>query len=130
MTLLVDPPSPRDRGGQRQSTQRSATDQLEGAQGGRSRVDGAETQVDDDARAEPADVRVAEVDSAQLGSDQPDAATPPRLAEPPIPGGRVEAAMGVIIRVLSHSPLARPLPAVILSALRSEERRVGKECVP
>ena len=25
--------------------------------------------------------------------------------------------MGVIIRVLSHSPLARPLPAVILSAL-------------
>jgi hypothetical protein len=42
---------------------------------------------------------------------------PPRLAEPPITGGRVEAAMGVIIRVLSHSPLARPLPAVILSAL-------------
>jgi hypothetical protein len=117
MTLLVDPPSPRDRGGQRQSTQRSATDQLEGAQGGRSRVDGAETQVDDDAGAEPADVRVAEVDSAQLGSDQPDTATPPKLAEPPIPGGRVEAAMGVIIRVLSHSPLARPLPAVILSAL-------------
>ena len=35
MTLLVDPPSPRDRGGQRQSTQRSATDQLDGAQGGR-----------------------------------------------------------------------------------------------
>ena len=25
--------------------------------------------------------------------------------------------MGVIIRVLSHSPLARPLPAVLLSAL-------------
>ena len=117
MTLLVDPPSPRDRGGERQSTQRSATDQLDGAQGGRSRVDGAETQVDDDARAEPADVRVAEVDSAQLGSEQPDTATPPKLAEPPIPGGRVEAAMGVIIRVLSHSPLARPLPAVILSAL-------------
>jgi hypothetical protein len=117
MTLLVDPPSPRDRGGERQSTQRSATDQLDGAQGGRSRVDDAETQVDDDARAEPADVRVAEVDGAQLGSDQPDTATPPKLAEPPIPGGRVEAAMGVIIRVLSHSPLARPLPAVILSAL-------------
>ncbi len=55
MTLLVDPPSPRDRGGERQSTQRSATDQLDGAQGGRSQVDGAETQVDD-ARAEPADV--------------------------------------------------------------------------
>src|SRR5580692_1054229 len=74
MTLLVDPPSPRDRGGQRQSTQRSST-------------------------------------------DQPDTASRPKLAEPPIPGGRVEAAMGVIIRVLSHSPLARPLPAVILSAL-------------
>jgi hypothetical protein len=40
-----------------------------------------------------------------------------RLAEPPIPGGRVEAAMGVLIRVLSSSPLARPLPAVSLSAL-------------
>ena len=37
MTLLVDPPSPRDRGGQRQSTQRSATDQLDGAQVGRVR---------------------------------------------------------------------------------------------
>ena len=71
----------------------------------------------DDARAEPADVRVAEVDSAPLGTDQPDTATVPRLAEPPIPGGRVEAAMGALIRVLSHSPLARPLPAVILSAL-------------
>jgi hypothetical protein len=125
MTLLVDPPSPRDRGGERQSTQRSATDQLDGAQGGRSHVNGAETHVDgaethvDDARAEPADARVAEVDSAPLGTDQPDTATAtaPKLAEPPIPGGRVEAAMGALIRVLSHSPLARPLPAVILSAL-------------
>jgi len=43
-------------------------------------------------------------------------AGPVKLAEPPIPGGRVEAAMGVVIRVLSHSRLARPLPAVILSA--------------
>jgi hypothetical protein len=41
----------------------------------------------------------------------------PRLAEPPLTGGRVEALMGRLIRVLSHSPLARPLPAVILSAL-------------
>jgi len=41
----------------------------------------------------------------------------PRLAEPPITGGRVEALMGELIRVLSHSRLARPLPAVILSAL-------------
>jgi hypothetical protein len=45
------------------------------------------------------------------------AAPPSKLAEPPIPGGRVEAMMGVLIRVLSHSRLARPLPAVTLSAL-------------
>src|SRR5450756_116635 len=49
--------------------------------------------------------------------DVVDVAAPPKLAEPPIPGGRVEAAMGVVIKLLSHSPLARPLPAVILSAL-------------
>src|SRR5438132_12480151 len=41
----------------------------------------------------------------------------PKLAEPPIPGGRVEAMMGVLIRALASSPLARPLPAVSLSAL-------------
>jgi hypothetical protein len=41
----------------------------------------------------------------------------PRLAEPPITGGRVEALMGLLIKVLSHSPLARPLPAIVLSAL-------------
>src|ERR1700758_5192339 len=41
----------------------------------------------------------------------------PKLAEPPIPGGRVEALMGRLIKVLSHSRLARPLPAVTLSAL-------------
>ena len=47
----------------------------------------------------------------------PAVGTTPQLAEPPIPGGRVEALMGVLIRVLAHSPLARPLPAVTLSAL-------------
>jgi hypothetical protein len=45
----------------------------------------------------------------------PEAAT--RLAEPPIPGGRVEALMGALIRALAHSPLARPRLAVSLSAL-------------
>src|SRR6516225_5927033 len=45
------------------------------------------------------------------------AAPSPKLADPPIPGGRVEALMGVLIRVLASSPLARPLPAVSLSAL-------------
>jgi len=47
----------------------------------------------------------------------PARAQPARLAEPPIPGGRVEAMMGVLIRALKSSPLARPLPAVTLSAL-------------
>ena len=41
----------------------------------------------------------------------------PRLAEPPLTGGHVEAVMGRVIRVLSHSPLARPLPAALLSGL-------------
>ena len=43
---------------------------------------------------------------------RPRPTTQPRLAEPPLTGGRVEALMGSLIRVLSHSPLARPLPAV------------------
>jgi hypothetical protein len=42
---------------------------------------------------------------------------PGKLAEPPIPGGRVEALMGRLIKILSHSRLARPKPAVTLSAL-------------
>jgi hypothetical protein len=45
------------------------------------------------------------------------AAPAPKLADPPIPGGPVEAMMGVLIRVLASSPLARPLPAMSLSAL-------------
>jgi hypothetical protein len=40
-----------------------------------------------------------------------------KLAEPLIPGGRVEAMMGVLIRALKASALARPLPAVSLSVL-------------
>jgi hypothetical protein len=42
---------------------------------------------------------------------------PPKLAEPPITGGKVEELMGRVIKVLAHSPLARPLPAVTLSGL-------------
>ena len=92
MSLLVDPP-PRNRAARRSATDagRSATDQVDA-----SRLD-----------APPPNVADA----------PPGTAEPAKLAEPPIPGGRVEAAMGVIIRVLSHSRLARPLPAVILSAL-------------
>jgi hypothetical protein len=50
-------------------------------------------------------------------ASDPAAAQVPRLAEPPIPGGRVEAMMGVLIRALKSSPLAQPLPAVSLSVL-------------
>ena len=50
-------------------------------------------------------------------ASDPAAAQPGKLAEPPIPGGRVEALMGMLIRTLKSSPLARPLPAVSLSVL-------------
>src|SRR5579863_5265853 len=50
-------------------------------------------------------------------TDADPGAAEPRLAEPPLTGGRVEDLMGRLIKVLSHSPLARPLPAVTLSAL-------------
>ena len=70
----------------------------------------------------PAAVRPAASAIGPAASVRPAAAAvapapAPKLAEPPIPGGRVEALMGVLIRVLSHSRLARPLPAVTLSAL-------------
>lgn len=62
--------------------------------------------------AEPAEAaKAAEAEVAKA------AETAPRLAEPPLTGGRVEALMGELIRVLSHSRFARPLPAVLLSAL-------------
>jgi hypothetical protein len=41
----------------------------------------------------------------------------PLLTEPPIPGGKVEAQMGNLIKVLSSSLLTRPKVAVTLSAL-------------
>ena len=58
-------------------------------------------------------VRAQDVASAH----DPAVAQGPRLAEPPIPRGRVEALISVLIRALKSSPLARPLPAVSLSAL-------------
>jgi hypothetical protein len=103
MTLLVDPP-PRNRAAGRSATDaaRSATDQLDD-----SRLDTSPPNL--------ADTPTRAAEPAKLA--EPTGTESAKLAEPPIPGGRVEAAMGVIIRVLSHSPLARPLPAVILSAL-------------
>jgi hypothetical protein len=110
MTLLVDPP-PRNRG-----AGRSATDAGPPAAG---HLDTATDQLDDSRLDTPppnlADSSPSVAGPAKLA--EPTGTEPAKLAEPPIPGGRVEAVMGVIIRVLSHSPLARPLPAVILSAL-------------
>ena len=82
----------------------------------------------DPPQRDSADERSARGDRGTITAPRPPAAPPapvpppapapaPRLAEPPIPGGRVEAMMGALIRVLAHSPLARPLPAVTLSAL-------------
>jgi hypothetical protein len=76
-----------------------------------------------DGRSAPADQFAAgsrppgTMTAARPVTASPATAPAPKLAEPPIPGGRVEAMMGVLIRVLAHSPLARPLPAVTLSAL-------------
>src|SRR5215469_5917368 len=78
----------------------------------------------DPPQRDSADERSARPDSGTITAPRPPAPLPgpppapaPKLAEPPIPGGRVEAMMGALIRVLAHSPLARPLPAVTLSAL-------------
>jgi hypothetical protein len=106
VTLLVDPP-PRNR-----AAGRLATDTGHPTDDQQSPSDGQLSTAD--ARASTA---ADQLGAARLDTAPSDAAAPPKLAEPPIPGGRVEAAMGVIIGVLSHSRLARPLPAVILSAL-------------
>src|SRR6516225_1460135 len=76
----------------------------------------------DPPQRDSADERSARADRGTITAPRPPAPAPgpppaQKLAEPPIPGGRVEAMMGVLIRVLAHSPLARPLPAVTLSAL-------------
>jgi hypothetical protein len=105
MTLLVDPP-PRNR-----AAGRSATDAGRPAPG---QLDAAADQLDA-SRLDTPPPNLA--DAPPNVAERSRLAEPVKLAEPPIPGGRVEAVMGVLIRVLSHSPLARPLPAVILSAL-------------
>ena len=96
MALLVDPPQ-HDNAGERPSAE-----------------------VPSDGPGETATVSaspvITEPKPLGLEADEP-AVSGPKLAEPPLTGGHVEALMGRLIRVLSHSPLARPLPAVILSAL-------------
>jgi hypothetical protein len=121
MAVLVDPPqrgsaADRSAAGQRPSPEDTldaldatdATDAPEELAAG-SRQSGTMTV------ARPAAAKAAAAKAPPL--TPPPAPVAPKLAEPPIPGGRVEAMMGVVIRVLAHSPLARPLPAVTLSAL-------------
>jgi hypothetical protein len=96
MALLVDPPQ-RDNAGERPSAEVPSAAAGETATVSASPV-------------------ITEPKPLGLEADEP-AVSEPKLAEPPLTGGRVEALMGKLIRVLSHSRLARPLPAVILSAL-------------
>ena len=91
MALLVDPPQ-RDGAGDGSSGQEPTRREPEGLATDLSETDAGET-----------------------------SGTEPRLAEPPITGGRVEALMGELVRVLSHSRLARPLPAVVLTALTFQQ---------
>jgi hypothetical protein len=93
MSLLVDPPH-RDNAGERPSAEVTSAAPGETA--------AASPAAEPEPRPEPAEA------AGPAGT---------RLAEPPLTGGRVEALMGRLIRVLSHSPLARPAPAVLLSAL-------------
>jgi hypothetical protein len=95
MALLVDPPQRDNAAGRPADEPRAATDTATATL--------------------PMQVLAEPESPATLVTQPP--VTEPRLAEPPLTGGKVEALMGRLIRVLSHSPLARPLPAIILSAL-------------
>ena len=108
MALLVDPP-------QRDSADERPSAGVPPASAG--------TVADEATAAGPAIMTEQKVvpperaDAAEPAEAAKAAETAPRLAEPPLTGGRVEALMGELIRVLSHSRLARPLPAVLLSVL-------------
>jgi hypothetical protein len=65
----------------------------------------------------PQDATAQDVTAQDVAAGDPAEAQAAKLAEPPIPGGRVEAAMGVLIRTLKFSPLSRPLPAVSVATL-------------
>jgi hypothetical protein len=93
MTVVVDP-EPRDSAGKRAVSTRNPA-----------------STVTEESPAVP------ELDEAEATEAPPRPGAPAKLAEPPIPGGRVEALMGRLIKVLAHSPLARPLPAVTLCAV-------------
>ena len=105
MALLVDPPS-RDSADERPSANVPAEASEE-----TDAVPGSPVITEPPPEPEALEAEPLEGEPAETGL------TEPRLAEPPLTGGRVEDLMGRLIRVLSHSPLARPLPAVLLSAL-------------
>jgi hypothetical protein len=63
------------------------------------------------------DVAGKDVTAQDVAPDDPALTQGTKLAEPPIPGGRVEALMGELIRALKFSPLSRPRPAVSLTAI-------------
>jgi hypothetical protein len=105
MALLVDPP-------QRDSADERPPAGVPSATAGATAIAPAPSP----AGPAPAEPPPAGPEHLEPAAQAPELAKP-RLAEPPISGGRVEALMGELIRVLSHSRLARPLPAVILSAL-------------
>jgi hypothetical protein len=96
MALLVDPPH-RDSAGERPPAE-------------------VPSAAPDETAAASAPPVITEPEPLAPASGEPEVSEP-KLAEPPLTGGRVEALMGELIRVLSHSRLARPLPAVVLSAL-------------
>jgi hypothetical protein len=104
LTVLVDPP-PRG-----SAAKRSASTATAGPQAEAGRADATP------AKTVPAKTTPAKTtpDQAAPGHAAP---LPPKLAEPPITGGKVEEFMGRVIKVLAHSPLARPLPAVTLTGL-------------
>jgi hypothetical protein len=104
MTVLVDPP-PRDSPGKGSADTVTAPPQHAN---GRAATKQAVT-----ARAVTARAATKQAAPLQQAPPQP----VPKLAEPPITGGKVEEFMGRLIKVLAHSPLARPLPAVLLTAV-------------
>lgn len=125
MTLLVDPP-PRDNAGKRPSADASSTAPgtaaVETATASAApvltRTDRESATPESTGRESTAQDSAAPArPGAGPGLREPAPGETARLAEPPLTGGRVEALMGELIRVLSHSRLARPLPAVLLSVL-------------
>src|ERR1700760_4717531 len=111
MAVLVDPPS-RDSADERPPAKTSAPREpgaVEAVAGSASPGPDTRPRIS----PEPAPEQPGLLDPSAAALELPEQ----KLAEPPLTGGHVEALMGRLIKVLSHSRLARPLPAVLLSAL-------------